>query len=76
MGMFTWATKRRSRWDVGIKAVRPFINRHVEQGFIRGIKGPLEGWFKSRDFPAMSRKTFRDRMRERGTKDHGDSAKP
>lgn len=76
MGMFTWATKRRWRWDMGIKAVRPFINRHVEEGFIRGIKGPLEGWFKSRDFPAMPRKTFRDRMRGHGTKDHGDSAKP
>jgi L-lactate dehydrogenase complex protein LldF len=65
MQMFVWATKRRWRWDLGIKAVRPLINRRVEDGFIRGMKGPLEGWFNSRDFPAMSRKTFRDRMRGR-----------
>ena len=76
MEMFTWGTKRRWRWDLGIRTIRPFVNRHVQEGFIRGMKGPLEGWFRSRDFPAMARKTFRDRMRGRGTKDPGDSAKP
>jgi L-lactate dehydrogenase complex protein LldF len=73
MGMFAWATKRRWRWDLGIRTIRPFINRHVEEGFIREMKGPLEGWFKSRDFPAMAEKTFHDRMRERGTEDPGSS---
>jgi L-lactate dehydrogenase complex protein LldF len=68
MGMFTWATKRRWRWNLGIKAARPFLNRHVDQGFIRGMKGPLEGWFRSRDFPAMAEETFHDRMQERGAK--------
>ena len=76
MEMFTWATKRRWRWDLGIRTIRPFVNRHVQEGFIRGMKGPLEGWFKSRDFPAVARKTFRDRMRDRGTKDADGSPKP
>ena len=67
MGLFTWATKRRWRWDLGLRSVRPFINRHVKEGFIRGMKGPLEGWFRSRDFPGMARKTFHDRMRRQGT---------
>ena len=75
MGMFAWAAKRRWRWNLGIQAVRPFINRHVEKGFVRGMKGPLEGWFRSRDFPAMAEKTFHDRMRERRTKDAGGSSK-
>ena len=75
MGMFTWATKRRWRWDLGIKAARPFLNRHVEQGFVRGMKGPLEGWFRSRDFPAMAEKTFHDRMQERGTHEPGEPSK-
>lgn len=75
MGMFTWATKHRWRWNLGIQAARPVINRHVEKGFIRGMKGPLEGWFKSRDFPAMAEKTFHDRMRRRGSKGAGEPSK-
>jgi L-lactate dehydrogenase complex protein LldF len=76
MTMFAWATKRRWRWDLGIKATRPFINRHVEKEFIRGLKGPLEGWFKSRDFPAMAERTFHDRMRQQGARDADGSSKP
>jgi L-lactate dehydrogenase complex protein LldF len=75
MKMFTWATKRRWRWDRGIKALRPLVNRRVEEGFIRGMKGPLEGWFRSRDFPAMAEKTFHDRVRGLGTKDPGGSSR-
>ncbi len=66
MEMFTWATKRRWRWDLGLRSVRPFINRHAREGFIRNMKGPLAGWFKSRDFPGMAPKTFHDGMHKRG----------
>jgi L-lactate dehydrogenase complex protein LldF len=75
MGMFTWATKSRWRWDLGIRTIRPFINRYVKNQAIGRVKGPLGGWFKSRDLPAMAEKTFRDRMRERGTGKPGDSSK-
>jgi len=48
-------------WNLGIRMVRPFINRYAHEGIIRKVKGPFAGWFKSRDLPAMAGKTFHDR---------------
>jgi L-lactate dehydrogenase complex protein LldF len=76
IGMFTWAAKRRWRWDLGIRALRPFVNRRAEHGFIRAMKGPFEGWFRSRDFPTMAGETFHERMKKREKRKGGSATQP
>jgi len=41
-----------------------FINKEAHEGVITKVKGHFEGWFRSRDLPAMAEKTFHDRWRE------------
>jgi L-lactate dehydrogenase complex protein LldF len=43
-----------------------FLSRLVAQdGWISALPGPLAGWTKSRDFPAMAKTSFTDRWRQR-----------
>jgi L-lactate dehydrogenase complex protein LldF len=45
-----------------------FLSRLVAQdGWISALPGPLAGWTKSRDFPAMAKTSFTDRWRQRKT---------
>lgn len=55
------AVKRPWMWSMGIRFLRRFINRHVQGGKVRWIGGRFEGWFKSRDLPALAEKTFHER---------------
>jgi len=71
MGIFTWATRRAGRWNLGAKTVRPFFNRYAKDGIVSKAASALDGWFKSRDLPAMPEKTFHERASE-GTKDKPD----
>jgi len=65
MDILAWATERRPRWNLGVKAARPLINKNARNGVISRMKGPLEGWFKHRDLPAMAGETFRDLMKKK-----------
>ena len=65
MKAFTWATKRAWHWNFGIKSVRPFINRYASEGVIAKLTDSFEGWFKSRNLPALAKKTFHERMKEK-----------
>jgi len=58
------AVTRAWLWNLGIRMVRPLINKDAHGGVISKIKGPFHGWFRTRDLPAMAKKTFHDRWKE------------
>jgi L-lactate dehydrogenase complex protein LldF len=66
--LYTWAVTRYWLWNWGVQMVRPFINKEVQQGVLSKIKGPFgdlfNGWFRSRDLPAMAERPFHDLWRE------------
>ena len=62
--LWTWAVTRSWSWDWGVRMVRPLINKEAHEGVLSKVRGPFEGWFRSRDLPAMAEKTFHDRWRE------------
>jgi len=62
--MFGRAATRPWLWDLGVRMARPFINKEASHGIIRTAKGPFEGWFRIRDFPAMTGKTFHERWKK------------
>jgi hypothetical protein len=65
MSAFAWATKKGWRWNLGIKGVRPFINKFATEGVIRTLSDSFAGWFRSRNLPAVAKKTFHERMKKR-----------
>ncbi|MFH0802063.1 MAG: lactate utilization protein LutB domain-containing protein, partial [bacterium] len=58
------AASRSWLWNLGVRIIRPFLNKDVHEGVISKVKGPFSGWFRSRDLPAMANKTFRERWKE------------
>jgi L-lactate dehydrogenase complex protein LldF len=62
--VWTWAVTRSWLWNWAVRIVRPFINKDAHEGLLSKVRGPFEGWFRSRDLPAMAEKTFHDRWRE------------
>jgi len=62
--VWTWAVTRSWLWNWAVRIVRPFINKEAHEGLLSKVRGPFEGWFRSRDLPAMADKTFHDRWRE------------
>ena len=62
--VWTAAVSRSWRWRLGIRLIRPWINKYAREGVIREMKGPFQAWFKARDLPAMAEKTFHDRWKE------------
>jgi L-lactate dehydrogenase complex protein LldF len=62
--MWGRAARHPRLWDLGVHMVRPLINTEVQGGFIRKGRGPFEGWFRSRDLPAMAEKTFHERWKK------------
>jgi L-lactate dehydrogenase complex protein LldF len=63
--VWTWAVTRSWFWNRASRMVRPFINKEAREGMLRRVRGPFEGWFRSRDLPAMAEKTFHDRWKEK-----------
>jgi len=62
--MWGRAVTRPWLWDWGVRMARPFINKDAHNGVISKAKGPFEGWFRSRDLPAMTRTTFHERWKK------------
>lgn len=65
MKAFTWATRKAWHWNLGIKGTRPFINRHAREGVIGRMTRAFEGWFRSRNLPAVSKETFHESMKKK-----------
>jgi L-lactate dehydrogenase complex protein LldF len=63
--IWTWVVTHSWLWNWGVRIVRPFINKEAHEGVLSKVRGPFEGWFRSRDLPAMAEKTFHDRWKER-----------
>ena len=63
--VWTWAVTRSWLWNWAVRIVRPFINKDAHEGLLSKVRGPFEGWFRSRDLPTMAEKTFHDRWKER-----------
>lgn len=61
---WTMAVNRSWLWNLGIRMARPFINKDVHEGMISKMKGPFQGWFRTRDLPAIAEKTFHERWKE------------
>jgi L-lactate dehydrogenase complex protein LldF len=59
--LWGWGAARAWRWKIAVKTVRPVINRYAKNGIISKIIAPLDGWFRTRDLPALAQKTFHDR---------------
>jgi len=51
-------------WDLGVCMARPVINKDASHGIISKAKGPFEGWFRTRDLPAMTGNTFHERWKK------------
>jgi len=62
--MWGRAVTRPWLWDWGVRMARPFINKNAHNGVISKAKGRFEGWFRSRDLPAMTRTTFHERWKK------------
>lgn len=60
-------------WNLGISLTRPLMNRNADHGVIREMNGAFGGWFRKRDFPAISKETFHERWEEI-TKTHGNAS--
>ncbi|MBI5118551.1 lactate utilization protein [Candidatus Poribacteria bacterium] len=62
--LLTFGMMRSWRWNLGIKAIRPFLNKASKNGSADKTRTPLRGWSRSRDLPPVSEKTFRERMKD------------
>ncbi|MBN1381450.1 MAG: lactate utilization protein [Deltaproteobacteria bacterium] len=62
--LWRWGTTRAWRWKMAVKTARPFVNRYAKDGTINKTIKPVEGWFRTRNLPAMARKTFHERWAE------------
>jgi len=62
--MWGRAASRPWLWDLGVRMARPVINKDASQGILTKAKGPCEGWFRTRDFPAMTGTTFHERWKK------------
>jgi L-lactate dehydrogenase complex protein LldF len=51
-------------WNLGVGMVRPVLNKDARDGVIRKAKGPFAGWFRTRDFPAMTGTPFHERWKK------------
>ena len=51
-------------WNLGVRMVRPVLNKDARDGVIRKAKGPFAGWFRTRDFPAMTGTPFHERWKK------------
>lgn len=59
--LWSWGAARAWRWNMAVKTARPFVNRYAKDGVIRKMIKPVDGWFRTRNLPAMAQKTFHDR---------------
>ncbi len=59
--LFGWGVADCGRWRLGVRLLRPFVNRYARDGVIRKMLKPLDGWFKSRNLPALAGQTFHER---------------
>jgi L-lactate dehydrogenase complex protein LldF len=63
--MWSWAASTPWAWNMGVRMARPYINKDAKDGILSKAKGPFQGWFRSRDIPAMAGATFHDRWKEK-----------
>jgi L-lactate dehydrogenase complex protein LldF len=61
--MWSWAASTPWAWNMGVRMARPYINKDAKDGILSKAKGPFQGWFRSRDIPAMAGFTFHDRWK-------------
>lgn len=62
--LFGWGIANGKRWRFGVKLMRPFVNHYAKNGVIGKMFKPLDGWFKSRNLPAIASRTFHERWRK------------
>ncbi len=50
-------------WKMGVKLIRPLVNRYAHGGVIAGMGPFFRGWFHSRNLPPVARETFHERWK-------------
>ncbi|MDR3671497.1 MAG: lactate utilization protein B [Holophaga sp.] len=48
-------------WNLGARLFRPIFNWNAHDGVVSRMPGPLGGWFRKRDMPAMAARPFHKR---------------
>lgn len=62
--LWSWGATSGFRWRFAVRLLRPFVNRTAKNGLIRKMIRPLDGWFRSRDLPAMAKQSFHERWKK------------
>jgi len=63
--LWSLGVKHSGLWNLGARLFRPIFNRNAHDGVVSRMPGPLAGWFRKRDMPAMPVKPFHERWEER-----------
>jgi L-lactate dehydrogenase complex protein LldF len=62
--MFSLGMSHPGLWKLGARLFRPIFNLNAHDGVVSRMPGPLAGWFRQRDMPAMPVKPFHQRWEE------------
>ncbi len=60
-GLWGRAVAHSALWNLGVRVIRPLVNRYSHGGVISRMGGFFQGWFRSRNLPAMAEETFHER---------------
>jgi len=61
--LWSRAVAHSTLWNLGVRLVRPFVNRYSRGGVITTMGKYFEGWFRTRNLPAIAEKTFHERWK-------------
>ena len=64
--LFTYGTTHPWFWNLASKIIRPFYNNGARDGVVTELPGPFEAWFRSRNLPAMPKRTFHEEWKRIG----------
>jgi len=56
-------------WNAAARLARPFYNLKAKKGEVEELWGQFEGWFRSRNLPAIPKQTFHEWWKARGRKE-------
>jgi len=68
-----WSLVLRKPWlyRLALRFARMLLGPLADDGWLKRLPGPGAGWTHARDFPVPASRSFRDRWKELGKKDHG-----
>ena len=61
--LWSRAVTHSALWNLGFRLARPLVNRYSHSGVITRMGGYFEGWFRTRNLPAIAKETFHERWK-------------